>query len=132
MRTFILTIILLLMVVKSNGQSTSDTIIDPIIQMPMFPGGEEQYFCFIDNNIDKEKLKSKDTIGGVVVQFTIDTIGQVTEIKLTKSLTPIIDDEFLRIIKMMPKWVPGRQNGKIARVTIAVPLRIPYENKFCH
>ena len=98
---------------------------------PIFPGGEKELFCFINKNINLEKLKSIDTVGQAFASFIIDTTGEIKDIKIIKSLNPIVDKELLRIISLMPKWTPGKQSDKLVPVSISLPLRIPYENKFC-
>jgi periplasmic protein TonB len=114
------------------GQEPNDTeIIDPIEILPMFQGGEKQLYCFLDQNLDKELLSSVDTSGLAIAQFLIDSTGLVTKFKIIKNLNPVVDKELLRVIEIMPPWIPGRQMNKCVSVMFTLPLKIPYENKFC-
>ena len=98
---------------------------------PAFPGGEDKLICFLDDHLDKQKLKSINRKGKIVVQFIIDTTGQVTNISVLTSLDPLVDNEFVRVIKLMPKWRPGVQNNMVVPVKIRLPLVLPYRIKSC-
>jgi len=120
------------------GQSVLDTlatddtyIYAPVETYPEFPGGENALFCFIDKHIDKQLLQTVDTTGAAWAQFTIDTLGHVTDIKIAKSLSATVDNELLRIIGLMPKWTAGKIRYKLVDVKMHLPLRLPYDNKFC-
>ena len=58
----------------------------------------------------------------MIVQFVVDKDGSVVEPKVVKSVSPELDQEALRVIKMMPKWQPGKQNGEIVRVKYHIPV----------
>ena len=60
--------------------------------------------------------------GRVVVTCVIDHDGSVTDVKVVKGVDPSLDKEALRVVKSMPKWEPGRQNGKTVRVKYSIPL----------
>lgn len=131
-RIFFLLLVIQFFFGSLYGQEPSDTeITDPIETFPEFQGGEKQLYCFLDNNLDKEKLRSVDTSGLVIAQFTIDSTGRVTNIKIIKALNPIVENELIRVIEIMPPWKPGKQMNKCVSVLFNLPLRIPYENKFC-
>ena len=107
------------------------TQIYPIETHPIFPGGDKQFYCFIDNNIDKKIINSVDIKGTVYIQFDLDTTGMPINFKIIKPLNPIIDNEFLRVLKLMPKWFPGMKLNKPVIVRYRCPLKIPYKNEFC-
>jgi protein TonB len=100
-------------------------------EMAEFPGGQKQLIKFINKNIDKEKLKLVDTIGEAIARFSVDSTGQIKNIKIIKPLDPIVDNELIRIIEMMPSWKPGQQYGKPISVDFILPLRISNKKKFC-
>lgn len=114
-----------------NSNSQEIPIVDPFEPMPRFPGGEMELFCFLDNNLDKGKLASVEVIGTTVAQFLIDTTGEVKEVRILKKLNPIVDKEFERVLRLMPKWESGEKNGKIPATKFTFPLRLPYENRLC-
>ena len=131
-------IILIIFIGNCFGQTKKDSlnikeeyIFDHPETQPEFPGGEKELWCFIDKNLNKQLLYSIDTIGRSIASFTIDTTGSVCDIKIMRSLNPIIDNELLRIIKLMPKWKPGKFYDKPVEVKYQIPLKLPYENKFC-
>jgi hypothetical protein len=98
---------------------------------PVFPGGEKEMYCFIDHSINKKLLSTVDTSGVVWAKFTIDSTGIVTDIKITKPLTKTADNELRRVIELMPRWIPAKIGNKNIDAYFNLPLKIPYENKFC-
>ena len=100
--------------------------------MPKFPGGDFELLCFIDNNINKGILQKSKVEGKSWAKFTIDTTGQVTDIRIIKSLSEMVDNELLRVISLMPRWTPGERYNKLIEVDFSIPLIIPYENKNCY
>ena len=78
---------------------------------------------FLMKNVKYPKeATDKGIEGRVIVQFVVDKDGSVVEPKVVKSVSPELDQEALRVIKMMPKWQPGKQNGEIVRVKYVVPV----------
>ncbi len=134
-RKFLFLIVLLIIqFFKINAQSINDTtrIIDPLPMLPEFPGGEQQLYCFIDKNLNKGNLNMVDTAGLVVAEFTVNKFGKVKNIKIIKPLNLVIDNELIRILKLMPDWIPGKEDNKNVSMKMSFPLRIPYTNQFCH
>jgi len=60
--------------------------------------------------------------GKVFVGFVIDTKGKVSNVKLLRGVSPALDNEAIRVVKSMPDWTPGRQNGRPVRVSYQVPV----------
>ena len=97
-------------------------------KMPEFEGGVENMMKFLQTNIKyPEEAKKKGTQGRVVVQFVVEKDGSIVESKVVKSVSPELDAEALRVVKAMPKWIPGEQRGKKVRVlfTLPVSFKIP-------
>lgn len=92
-------------------------------EMPEFPGLEIGLRQFIAQTIKypAEALK-KNIQGKVIVAFVILEDGSVTDISIFRSVHPLLDAEAMRIVKKMPKWKPGRQDGKAVRVQYTMPL----------
>jgi protein TonB len=91
--------------------------------MPAFPGGEQELMNFLMKNVKYPKeATDKGTEGRVIVQFVVDKDGSVINPKVVKSVSPELDQEALRVVKMMPKWQPGKQNGEIVPVRFAIPV----------
>ena len=97
-------------------------------QMPQFPGGEAALIKFIDSHIQYPPMAKKNHIQGrVVVQFVVDKTGKVSEVKVVRSVDKNLDKEAIRVCKTLPKFTPGRQNGKIVPVwyTLPVTFKLP-------
>jgi TonB family protein len=103
---------------QGTASGTADTV-HHVQEMPAFPRGEKAYARFIKRNVryPKEAYK-KDLQGKVYVEFTIDTTGQVTDVEVRRGVpgAPMLDEEAVRVIKSMPRWTPGRSDGKPVKV----------------
>ena len=96
---------------------------DQVEQQPEFPGGMEAYLDFMTKNIKYPVECEKNGVEGrVLVDVVIDEEGNVTEPKVKKSVDPLLDAEALRVVKMMPKWTPGMNEGKAVKVLYTVPF----------
>jgi protein TonB len=92
-------------------------------EMPEFPGGEGEMQRFLSDNIQYPADASQNGIQGTVyAQFVVDSKGNITDVKILRGIGGGCDEEASRIIKMMPKWHPGRQNGKTVRVLFNMPI----------
>jgi len=104
---------------------------------PSFPDGEMKLFEFLDKNLDKKLVANPKLEKGIcVIHFQIDTLGKVENFKVVKSYNHDVDSEFMRVLKLMPNWKPGRKLTNISKGTwvkvscyYTMPLRIPYERK---
>ncbi|NVO12272.1 MAG: hypothetical protein HXX16_20105 [Bacteroidales bacterium] len=98
---------------------------------PTFPGGDQALECFIYNNIDSVKISKIDSSGLVIATFIVDTTGELKYAKIIRSLNPIADKELLRLIAIMPSWIPGKKSGKYIPLTVELPLTIPFPEGYC-
>jgi periplasmic protein TonB len=93
-------------------------------QMPTFPGGELEMQKYIAKNIRYPAAASRAGIEGlVVVSFVVGKGGEISEVKVLKGLGAGTDEEAMRVIKSMPKWNAGKQNGRAVPVRFTVPVR---------
>ena len=91
--------------------------------MPAFPGGMEAMSQFISSNIKYPADAKKQKVDGrVLVKFVVEKDGSITEVKVIKPAFPSLDAEAIRVVKAMPKWKPGYQNGQAVRVQFAMPI----------
>jgi protein TonB len=89
-----------------------------------FPGGNEEMIKFISKNLVYPKDAVKAGIeGNVIVQFVVEKDGSPSNIIIKKGLGYGCDEEVIRVVKAMPKWKPGKQNGKPARVQMVLPVK---------
>ncbi|MBJ6119441.1 TonB family protein [Pontibacter sp. BT310] len=93
-------------------------------QMPSFPGGQQAMFDFIAANIKYPKdAIAQNKEGLVVVNFIVGQTGELREFKIQKGISESIDAEAIRVLKAMPTWIPGKQNGRIISVYYTMPMR---------
>ena len=89
------------------------------IRMMAFPGGMPALKNFIRKNLRHDKAETREC---VILQIVVDKEGNAVNPVILQSVNPILDEEALRIIGLMPKWKPGRQNGKNRNVRFALPV----------
>ena len=98
-------------------------VYDVVEQMPNFPGGYQKMHEFIEKNLHYPKECAENGIQGrVIIDFVVERSGKLTNIRVVKSVNPALDKEALRIVKLMPKWIPGRQSYKEVRVKYIIPI----------
>ncbi len=107
-----------------------DLLFVQVDEDPEFPGGEEAMRKFIEDNLQYPRLAAENGISGkVYVTFVIDTDGTVLKPRLLRDIGGGCGTEAIRIIKLMPKWKPGKQNGKPVRVQYNLP--VVFDKKYC-
>ena len=90
---------------------------------PQFPGGHIALVEYLSKNIKFPKEKEKENVRArVVASFTVDKDGSITDAKIVRSQGEAFDNEALRVINGMPKWIPGMQNGKAVSVKYTLPI----------
>ena len=96
---------------------------DVVEEMPEFPGGPKALMDYLMENVKYPKTAfDADIQGRVIAQFVVDKEGSVRDAHVVKSVDPALDAEALRVINNMPKWRPGRQNGKVVNVKYTIPV----------
>jgi protein TonB len=92
--------------------------------MPAFEGGDQELMKYLGKNLRYPKIAKEANIEGVVyLQFVVERDGSITEVRVVRSVHASLDDEAVRVIKDMPSWNPGMQNGKYVRVLYTIPIR---------
>lgn len=92
-------------------------------KMPEFPGGEAEMLKYLRKNIKYPGLALSENITGTVyLSFIINTEGQVSQIKVLKGIGGGCEEEAMRVVKSMPAWEPGRQNGNPVNVQLTLPV----------
>ena len=106
------------------ADTTKSVVYDITETMPYFPGGQVFMLKYLADNIKypASAVKAKKQ-GRVIVTFIVQKDGSVTHAKIAKSIDPELDAEALRVVKGMPKWTPGTQNGKPVNVKYSVPVK---------
>ena len=99
------------------------TVFEVVEQMPEYPGGMSAMMAFIGKNIKYPVAAQKAKIQGrVVIQFIVNTEGDIISPKVLRSADPLLDAEAIRLTTIMPKWKPGIQKGQAVNVKYAVPI----------
>lgn len=92
-------------------------------KIPEFPGGWSAFMTWLTKNLKYPVAAKQQKIQGtVVVSFIVNKDGSVASTKVATSVDPLLDNEALRVMKMMPKWKPGMDHNKVCRTMIAVPI----------
>ena len=92
-------------------------------QMPEFPGGQTAMQQFLVNNIYyPDSARDKGEQGRVVTQFIVGSDRLVRDAKVMRSVSPEIDAEALRVVNAMPRWIPGRMNGRPVNTQFTLPV----------
>ncbi len=92
---------------------------------PDFPGGLQKFYAFVQKNLAiPETLKSQKFKGMVIASFVVEQDGKITDIKMVRDSSSDIGQEVVRVLKMMPNWIPGQHNGKNVRCSFMVPITI--------
>ena len=101
----------------------SKKVYNSVEQMPEFPGGVAGLMRYLSENIKYPPEAAKNDIEGrVIVQFIIDETGQVGEVKVVRSVSDELDAEAVRVVKTLPKFEPGRQDGEAVSVWYTLPI----------
>lgn len=109
----------------SQAEQKADEVIDfqVVEDLPQFPGGPMEFIKWLTRNLKYPKIAQDRQIQGkVVVEFIVNKDGSVTDVSVVKPLHPHCDDEALRVLKMMPRWTAGIQNGKPCRTKVCIPI----------
>ncbi|KAA6299968.1 MAG: hypothetical protein EZS26_003888, partial [Candidatus Ordinivivax streblomastigis] len=97
--------------------------------MPGFPGGEAELMKWLKDNIKYPPTAAEQGIKGrVVVRFVVRPDGSVDKVEIVRPLDPSLDREALRVVKKMPKWLPGKQNGVAVHVYYTLPINFTLQN----
>lgn len=121
---FSLICFLFMMALPMNAQSESSTkVYDEVDEMPSFPGGLNGLMTFLSQNMVYPVTAQENGVQGrVIVSFVVETDGSITDVKVARSVDPSLDREAMRVVKAMPKWTPGKKDGKPVRVKYTVPM----------
>lgn len=102
---------------------TEEEVLVSVEEMPQFPGGEEELMKYISSNLRYPPVAQEMGVEGrVVVRFVVNKSGEVNDVEIARSLDPACDKEATRVIKGMPKWIPGRQGGRAVSVYYTIPI----------
>lgn len=108
---------------RTERKASDEKIFDVVEQPPSFPGGQAALMSYLSKNVKYPEEALKDNVQGrVIVGFIVEKDGSVSNAKIIRSVDSALDKEAIRIVMSMPKWTPGRQNGRNVRTKYNVPV----------
>ena len=108
--------------------TTGDKVYEVCEQMPIFEGGDAALLKYLTDSVKYPELAKKHGVQGrVVIGFIVEKDGSLTDVKVLRHVDIALDAEALRVVKGMPKWIPGRQNEQRVRVKYNVPVSFRLE-----
>ena len=100
-----------------------DKVFDIVEQQPLFPGGQSALMQFLHDNIKYPVVAQENGVQGrVTVQFVVEKDGSITDVHVLRGVDPSLNKEAVRVVKSMPRWTPGKQNGTTVRVNYRLPV----------
>ena len=107
-----------------SQEELDDGVFSIVEESPEFPGGIDSMYAFIQKNIHyPEVSKERGEQGTVYLNFIVEEDGSITNIHIVRGVSELIDKEAIRVVKLMPNWIPGKQAGKAVRVRFTLPIR---------
>lgn len=101
----------------------STKVFDVVEETPSFPGGQGALMSYLASNIKYPVVAQENGVQGrVIVSFVVERDGSISDVRVARSVDPSLDREAQRVVKSMPRWKPGKQNGSAVRVKYTVPV----------
>nr|MBC7613588.1 TonB family protein [Pseudopedobacter sp.] len=107
----------------SGEQPLDNQVFTNVEQLPTFPGGLKEFQKFLSENLKyPAKARENNIQGRVFLHFTVEKDGSLSDIKVVRGIGSGCDEEAVRVLAISPKWNPGKQNGKVVRVSYTIPI----------
>ena len=104
-------------------------VFEVVEQQASFPGGDAALFRYLNDNIKYPAVAQENGIQGrVTVSFVVERDGSITDVKVERGVDPSLDREATRVVKSMPHWIPGKQNGNVVRSRFRLPVTFRLSN----
>ena len=115
---------------QDTKPQSDDKVYKSVEQMPRFPGGEFGLMKYLQGNIKYPPEAAKNKIEGrVILQFVVEKTGEVGEVKVVRPISEELDAEAVRVVKSLPKFEPGRQDGEAVAVWYTLPISFKLQSK---
>jgi protein TonB len=112
-----------IMVEEQPGKVQEDKIFDVVEQQPSFPGGISAMQNWMRENLTYPAVAQENNIQGrVILSIVVEKDGSLGDVKVARSVDPSLDQAAVQLVKKMPKWNPGKQNGMPVRVKYSIPV----------
>ncbi len=104
-------------------KEVKEEIFTVVEQMPQFPGGDAALMKYLSSHINYPPMAAENNVQGkVILQFVVEKDGHIGEVVIARSVDKDLDKEATRVVKSLPKFTPGRQNGHPVRVWYTLPV----------
>jgi protein TonB len=127
MKTIFFIIIFTSIFFIAKGQQTDSIdygkLFKPVNRSACYHGSDSAFFRFFLKNFRYPKTR-EGAFGKIVVEFTVEKDGSLSDIHVIKNISPEVDQEVIRVVKLSKRWYPSIQNGRPARVTRKLPIYI--------
>ena len=108
---------------KAKEEPQEEVVFQVVEEMPQFPGGLSEAMKFLAKNIKYPVSAQQAKIEGrVIVRFVVGRDGSVSNVEVVRGVSPELDAEAVRVVSLMPKWIPGKQRGKAVAVKYTMPI----------
>ena len=98
-------------------------VFDIVEQQPLFPGGPAALMKYLSEHTKYPVVAQENGVQGrVTVQFVVEKDGSISDVHVLRGVDPSLDKEAVRVVKSLPRWTPGKQNGITVRVNYRVPV----------
>ena len=115
--------------VKIESKELENGVYEYVEEMPTYPGGMSALMTFVSKNFKCPKEVEELCIQGrIVCTLVINEDGSISDIKVVRPVHPLYDAEFVRVVEAMPKWNPGKHNGKPVKVKYTIPMTMCLRN----
>jgi periplasmic protein TonB len=105
-------------------QEAPKEIFTVVEEQPGYPGGDEARIKYLQDNIKyPDEAKELGVQGKVFVTFVVEVDGSITDVRVLRGIGAGCDEEAIRVVRNMPKWVPGKQRGVPVRVQFNLPIK---------
>lgn len=105
-------------------EKNTDKVFEKVDKMPEYPGGLEALMTEVAQNVTYPVEAKKNKVEGkVFVSFIIDEMGKVTNAKVQKGVDPQLDNEALRVVKLLKDWTPAQQDNQNVKVSMVLPVK---------
>ena len=114
--------------VKVGNADSNENVFEVVDQMPSFPGGTAALMQWLSNHIKYPKeAEDEEVQGRVICTFVVEKDGSISNVRVVRSVAPSLDKEAVRVLKAMPKWIPGMHKGESVRVKYLTPVTFRYK-----
>ena len=111
-------------IIVEEKKPEKEEVFRAVEQMPQFPGGDAELMKYLRDNIVYPAMAQENNVQGkVIVQFVVTKTGDIGEVKVVKSVDRDLDNEAVRLVKKLPKFIPGRMNGQAVNVWYTLPVQ---------